>query len=129
MLPGSHLGNFCEEREFLIDSLLVRIHFIIVMIKWTGLSQWEFEFPFPSSLTSTFLEFCESPYPPPVRVCIASPFRRFSRVFPRRGEVSAYPGSNQTLEGVKRAHGFVERIRVSCGGTVAEMCGGRIGGG
>ena len=27
--------------------LLVRIHFIIVMIRWTGLTPWEFEFPFP----------------------------------------------------------------------------------
>ena len=30
---------------------------IIVMIKWTGLAPWEFEFIFPSSLTSTFLVF------------------------------------------------------------------------
>ena len=37
------------------DNLLVRIHFIIVMIRWTGLALWEFEFPFPGSLTSTFL--------------------------------------------------------------------------
>jgi len=44
-----------REREFFIDNLLVRIHFIIVMIKWTGLAPWEFEFPFPGSLTSTFL--------------------------------------------------------------------------
>jgi len=36
----------------LID-LLARIHFIIVMIRWTGLAPWEFEFPFPGSLTST----------------------------------------------------------------------------
>jgi len=35
--------------------VLVRIHFIIVMIRWTGLAPWEFEFPFPGSLTSTFL--------------------------------------------------------------------------
>jgi len=42
------------EREFFIDNLLFRIHYIIVMIKWTGLARWEFEFPFPSSLTSTF---------------------------------------------------------------------------
>ena len=34
------------EREFFIDNLLVRIHFIIVMIRWTGLAPWEFEFPF-----------------------------------------------------------------------------------
>jgi len=27
-----------EKREFFIDSLLVRIHFIIVMIRWTGLA-------------------------------------------------------------------------------------------
>ena len=31
------------EREFFIDNLLVRIHFIIVMIRWTGLEPWEFE--------------------------------------------------------------------------------------
>ena len=43
------------QREFFIDYLLVRIHFIIVMIRWTGLAPWEFEFPFPGSLASTFL--------------------------------------------------------------------------
>ena len=43
------------EREFFIDNLLVRIHFIIVMIRWTGLAPWGFELPFPGSLTSTFL--------------------------------------------------------------------------
>jgi len=35
--------------------LLARIHFSIVMIRWTGLAPWEFEFPFPGSLISTFL--------------------------------------------------------------------------
>jgi len=45
-----------REREFFIDNFLVRIYFIIVMIRWTGLAPWEFEFPFPGSLTSTFLE-------------------------------------------------------------------------
>jgi len=43
------------ERELFIDNLLVRIHFIIVMIRWAGLTPWEFEFAFPGSLTSTFL--------------------------------------------------------------------------
>ena len=28
-------------------TVLVRIHFIIVMIRWTGLAPWEFEFPTP----------------------------------------------------------------------------------
>ena len=37
----------------------VRFHFIIVMIRWTGLRPWEFEFPFPGSLTSTFLHFAD----------------------------------------------------------------------
>ena len=37
-------------REFFIDNLLVQIHFIIVMIGWTGLAPWNFEFPFPGSL-------------------------------------------------------------------------------
>jgi len=35
----------------LLDDLLVRIHFIIVMIRWTGLA--------PGSLTSTFLSCAE----------------------------------------------------------------------
>jgi len=34
-----------HSRELFIDNLLVRIHFIIVMIRWTGLAPWEFEFP------------------------------------------------------------------------------------
>ena len=37
----------CERgRELFIHNLLVRIHFIIAMIRWTGLAPWEFEFPF-----------------------------------------------------------------------------------
>ena len=50
--------NHESEREFFVDNLLVRDNFIIVMIRWTGLAPWEFEFPFPGSLTSTFL-VCE----------------------------------------------------------------------
>jgi len=42
-------------KRVFIDNLLVRIHFIIVMIRWTDLAPCEFEFPFPGSLTSTFL--------------------------------------------------------------------------
>ena len=44
------------ERERVVDNPLVRIHFIIVMIWWTGLAPWEFEYPFPGSLICTFLE-------------------------------------------------------------------------
>ena len=44
-----------RERDFFIDNLLVRNHFIIVMIRWTGLAPWAFEFPLPGSLTSTLL--------------------------------------------------------------------------
>ena len=43
-------------REFFVDDLLVRIHFIIVMIRGTGLAPWEFKSPFSGSLTSTFLK-------------------------------------------------------------------------
>jgi len=35
--------------------ILVRVHFIIVKIRWTGLAPWELECPFPGSLTSTDL--------------------------------------------------------------------------
>ena len=34
---------------------MIRIQLIIVMIWWTGLAPWEFEFSFPGSLTSPFL--------------------------------------------------------------------------
>jgi len=44
-----------KEIEFFLDNLLVRIHFVVEMIRWTGLAPWEFEFLFPGSLTSTFL--------------------------------------------------------------------------
>ena len=36
-----------RERQFFIDNRLVRIHFIIVMIRWTGLAPWEFKSPLP----------------------------------------------------------------------------------
>ena len=45
MLPlGGRPGR---EREFFIDNLPVRIHFIIMMIRWSDLAPWEFEFSFP----------------------------------------------------------------------------------
>ena len=44
------------ERECFIDNLLVRIHLIAVMSRWTSLAPWEFEFPFSGSLTSTGVE-------------------------------------------------------------------------
>ena len=34
---------------------MVRIHLIIEMIRWTSLAPWEFTFPLPGSLASTFL--------------------------------------------------------------------------
>jgi hypothetical protein len=50
------IGNLQHpERHCFTDNLLVRIHFIIGMMRWTGLAPWEFEFPFPGSFTSTFL--------------------------------------------------------------------------
>ena len=51
-----------REREFFIANLLVRIHPIIEMVKWTGLAPWEFEIPFPCSSLSTFLELSRQPY-------------------------------------------------------------------
>ena len=43
-----------RERESFIDNLVVQNDFIIEMIRSTGLASWEFEFPFPGSLASTF---------------------------------------------------------------------------
>ena len=39
-------GAARREREFFIDNLLVRIHFTIEMIWWTGLAPWEFGYTF-----------------------------------------------------------------------------------
>ena len=45
----------CRERKFFFVNILVGIHFIIMMIWWTGLALWAFEFFFSGSLISTFL--------------------------------------------------------------------------
>ena len=37
-LAATHLHHIYRGREFFIENLLVRIHFIIVMIGWTGLA-------------------------------------------------------------------------------------------
>ena len=37
VVRGEGQDQPCREREFFIDNLLVQIHFIIVMIRWTGL--------------------------------------------------------------------------------------------
>ena len=55
-------GYFFEEREFFIVNLLVQIHFIIEMIRWTGFAPWEFESPFPGSRTSTSLVHASTPH-------------------------------------------------------------------
>ena len=62
-LPGGVPPRPERERVFFIDNLLVRIHFIIVMMRWTDLAPWEFEFPFPGSLTSTFLSTGQVSWP------------------------------------------------------------------
>ena len=46
--------HYQRERKCFIDTLLVRINYILVMSRWTGLAPWEFEFPFPGDLASTF---------------------------------------------------------------------------
>jgi len=43
LLPSESYDGPARAREFFIDNLLVRNHFIIVMIRWTGLAPWEFE--------------------------------------------------------------------------------------
>ena len=40
--PDRWWHNGLPERKSFIDNLLDRIHYIIEMIKWTGLAPWEF---------------------------------------------------------------------------------------
>ena len=57
------------ERELFIVNLLVRVHFVIVMIRWTGLAPWESGFrvsgcmvmPPPSTLPCTAPHLSRSP--------------------------------------------------------------------
>ena len=66
IVPGTTIASNSEE-TFFIDNLLVQIHFIIVMFRWIGLAPRDFEFPFPGSLTSTFLPsptFTRTCFPP-----------------------------------------------------------------
>ena len=48
-------GTYWTESEILIDNVMARNDCIIVVIRWSGLAPWVFGFPFPGSLTSTFL--------------------------------------------------------------------------
>jgi len=55
------MGAMLMDLEHVLQTLLlgavqVRIHFIIVMIGWTGLAPWEFEIPFPDSFTRHVLQ-------------------------------------------------------------------------
>ena len=52
---GDKSSTHPDIKQFFIDNLLVRTDWIIEMIWWTGLAPWDLEFPFPSSLISTFL--------------------------------------------------------------------------
>jgi len=45
------------QREFFIDNLLVRIHFIIVTIRWTGLAPSEFESVGSAALPHRFCRY------------------------------------------------------------------------
>ena len=47
LVSGAALA--ASESEIFVCNLPVRVHFIIVMIRWTGLAPWVFEFPFPGS--------------------------------------------------------------------------------
>ena len=50
-LIGAGLDGVVDRgvKRFFFLTLLVRIHLIIVMIRWTGLAPWEFEIPFPGA--------------------------------------------------------------------------------
>ena len=38
-----------RERDFFMENLLVRIHYIIVMIRWSGLAPWQSDLLMKSS--------------------------------------------------------------------------------
>ena len=58
--PLIHVRSAIVQREFVVGNLLVRNHFMILMIRWTGLAPREFGLCFPGSLTSISLQY--TPY-------------------------------------------------------------------
>ena len=60
-------GMVLKEREFFTDKLLVRIHFIIVMIRWTGLAHGSLNSLFPVALhvPSYYTQIPQSSLPNP----------------------------------------------------------------
>jgi len=50
ILSVTEVRPLSREREFSIDNLLVRVHCIIEMIKWSVLAPWEFKLSFPGCL-------------------------------------------------------------------------------
>jgi len=47
---GRPIHDRWTRESFFIDNLLFRIHFIIVMVRWTGLASWETEFDAPRTV-------------------------------------------------------------------------------
>jgi len=108
-----------SEREFFIDNLLVRVHLIIEMIRWTGLAPWEFEFPFSGSLISTFLRPAIShsstghtaEYDPFIKSQLAS---RQSTLAPSRIGQQVMPlsaGDREAVPGMEREF-FIDKLLV-----------------
>ena len=59
--PTHSLSGLKTHREFFIDNLLVRIHFMIVMIRWTGLSLWSLNFFFQVAVYQPSYSSTQSP--------------------------------------------------------------------
>ena len=77
-----------REREFFIDNLLVRIHFIIVMIMWTGLAPWECEFsfqpPYCSSTTDSSFQASRRGRRPDLTPCTLQGYLAHKKTHPPR---------------------------------------------
>ena len=74
-----------KERVFFIDKITVQIHSVIVMIRWTRLAPWEYEFPFQGSLTFSFPSY-------PLSYCIVD--FGFVRILDRSDFLSGDRGMN-----------------------------------
>jgi len=96
--------DHATEREFFIDNLLFRIHFNIVMIRWTGLAPWEFGFLFPGSLTSTFLNHATcTPLHPGAPGVIVEKARESERERERERDATTRSVTTPTRTGVPRS--------------------------
>jgi len=105
------------------------------MIRWTGLAPWELEFPFPGSLTATFLACCQPPrldridlfsISPKVNFCIENGAMLKLRVGAHLADLALRVAIGERLARVNRGEYILGRSIYSTGRSMYSILGRSI---